>query len=171
MDFLRLLEKDNPRYVLCTLCLKLHSRLSRELEHQYLVDAKHFQTPRECGESKGSLHVGESLDPKVVQRETVELILRAASLGPKFGLSIDAVASNKKCDAYSEAGRVTVTCETRGARSLATDDQPAPSTSKDHISNGARPAAASRYPTCGERDQGLPAQGDRTAFGYDLCPP
>ena len=83
IEFLLLLEKDKPGYIICTMCMKLHKRINNE-STVLVRDRDTWRRPRHCT-SRG-LNVGGYRNHVTIDREAVELILRAASLGPAYGL-------------------------------------------------------------------------------------
>lgn len=89
MHFLRLLERDNSRFIRCTVCFRVHYRMrheSKRLANLGLYVAKR----RRCSESWAAVHTPGPLGKRLsIYREGLELVLRAYELGPTFGLSLN----------------------------------------------------------------------------------
>ena len=106
IQFLTLLEKDNRGLILCTACLKLHQR--RDVVCYVLRSLNKFFTPgRKCSDALGTVKVGKLYAGESVTREAVELILRAASLGPRYGLSVKELNLEQSWEAFG-IGRISV---------------------------------------------------------------
>ena len=101
MHFLRMLEKDNCRYVICTACLKLHRRMKDETKF-VRADWGYSYGLRPCTDELGSLAM-KNKSPNCLQipREIVELLLRRAALGRDFGPSLNILYTSYAWDVWS----------------------------------------------------------------------
>lgn len=98
--FLRMLEKDSSRYIVCTACLRLHTR--KKNEDQFVYFGSITKPIRPCSSEIGVTTMqGKSLNFLRVHREAVELILRAAALGPKYGPSLAILKRSRGWDVFS----------------------------------------------------------------------
>ena len=122
-EFLTLLEKDNPSYVMCTICPTLHDRFNKRITREvtWLTRDSRFATvPRKCAEAAGLLSVGGSeklyseIPEFVFQRELFELVLRAATNGPQYGLAINELKRALHWEAFS-CCRLRVNLDTEAA--------------------------------------------------------
>ena len=103
LHFLKLLEKDDSSYTMCTFCFRLHSR-SRH-EHTTLIQTRESITKRRpCSEQLGVLRLTGPYECRlVIYREAVDLLLRAATLGAEFGLQLDCMRQSFEREVYSTA--------------------------------------------------------------------
>ena len=105
LEFLMLLERDDPSRTVCTLCMVLHQRIRKESEDLVKVG---FATPyRPCGDSRGQLKIGHGcIQSLAIDREAVELILRAADCGEKFGLPTNVLRKSFKWEKYARCRKL-----------------------------------------------------------------
>ena len=101
MHFLRMLEKDNCRYVICTACLKIHRRMKEESSFVRVGWGGTYGL-RTCSDELGSVAMEtNSADCLRIHREVVELLLRRATLGPEYGPSLDILLTSYVWDVWS----------------------------------------------------------------------
>ncbi len=98
MHFLRMLEKDGSRHVICTACLRLH-RWKIESRFVQLGAISFHVRPcsSELGEILMNMQAGTELH---IQRDAVELVLRAASSGPGHGLPLDVLRTSASWEVF-----------------------------------------------------------------------
>lgn len=101
LHFLQMLEKDSTRYIVCTVCLSLHYRKKKE---SILVNISTYSdSGRRCNGRLGAVIMRhDAPDSLYVHREAVELVLRAAALGPEHGPSLDILKSSRTWDVFSD---------------------------------------------------------------------
>jgi hypothetical protein len=102
------MERDLPGYVLCTVCEKFESRLSGELEkdltkYSLLSSKWHGMEKLACAQAKGMLTIDSTFKNGLhVRRQYLDLLLRSATLGTKFGLPISILSQTRSHRMYGE---------------------------------------------------------------------
>lgn len=91
LAFLRSLEREIPRLLVCTFCVRLHPRAHDELE----VCKRKYDTG--CREQQRSVSLGwiSAAREFKVRREVLDSVLRCAELGPAFGMSVQELQCQK----------------------------------------------------------------------------
>lgn len=99
VELLTLLERDLPKQVMCIICSKLHRRHMRDEAGTLIKDT--YRTGRACAQANKELSISAYPHMLHVEREAVDLALRAALQGPQCGLDITAFTQTRHWNAYS----------------------------------------------------------------------
>jgi hypothetical protein len=103
-----LMERDLPGHVLCTVCEKFESRLSGDFEKdltKYSLLSSKWNGMEElaCVQAKGMLTIDSTFKNGLhVRRQHLDLLLRSATLGTKFGLPISILSQTRSHRMYGE---------------------------------------------------------------------
>ena len=109
IEFLNLLERDDPKYIRCSVCMKLHVRLDNEIGLLALT----YRIKRPCANTSGIMELGSECPgggscPMTLPREAVELVLRSFDQGPGYGIPV----SRLRASAVRKAYKVTMVSTT-----------------------------------------------------------
>lgn len=90
LAFLGQLEKDDPKWLLCTVCEKLH-RLGRDEQNLCELIPRYGRT-KECQRAQQTVKLGYGSE---LHRVALDLVLRHTSLGPAYGIPSDKLSLDR----------------------------------------------------------------------------
>ena len=99
VELLSLLENDLPSYIVCIVCNTLHRRHTTD-EANMLV-RRYYTSRRYCSAANRCLIIAQDPWTIEIEREAVDLALRAQSKGTKYGIKIDVFKQHRQWSAYS----------------------------------------------------------------------